>query len=67
MSKPVEAGAAAGAEGGELDSVNVIGDIVQHVAAGQEATCEFTASAGITRESIDINILSPSKVPVSYR
>ena len=52
-----------GAGGGVL---SIVGDVVQHVAAGQEATCEFTA-VGFTKENIDINILSPSKVPVSYR
>lgn len=53
-----------GAGGG--GAINIIGDIVQHVSAGQEAVCELSA-VGYTRESIDINILSPSKVPVSYR
>jgi filamin len=47
-------------------AVSVLGDIVQHVAAGMEASAELSA-AGFGRESIDINVLSPSKVPVSYR
>lgn len=59
------AGVAGGGEGGG-GSLSVIGEIVQHVAAGQEASCEFSAF-GLTRDNIDVNILSPSKVPVSYR
>ena len=47
-------------------AVNVIGELVQHVESGQEASCELSA-VGLSRESIDINVLSPSKVPVSYR
>lgn len=46
--------------------INVIGDIIQHVAAGSDAVCELSA-VGFSRENIDINILSPSKVPVTYR
>ena len=62
------AGTAAGGAGGGGGggAINIIGDIVQHVSAGQEAVCELSA-VGYTRENIDINILSPSKVPVSYR
>ena len=55
------------AGGGPGSAVSVVGDVVQHVAAGQEAAAEFAAAADVARESIDINILSPSKVPVSYR
>ena len=55
--------AVAGVPGAGL---SIIGDIVQHVAAGQEACAEFSA-VEIARENIDVNILSPSKVPVSYR
>ena len=66
MAAPAAPGApgSGGASGGP--AVNIIGDIVQHVSSGQEASCELSA-VGLTRESIDINILSPSKVPVSYR
>ena len=46
--------------------VNVVGDVVQHVASGSETSCELSA-LGCSKENIDINILSPSKVPVSYR
>lgn len=43
-----------------------MGDHVKHVAAGKAATAEISA-VGFQREDIDINILSPSKVPVLYR
>jgi hypothetical protein len=55
-----------GGGGGGIGAVNVIGELVQHVEAGQEASCELSA-VGFNRESVDINVLSPSKVPVSYR
>lgn len=67
MTKSKESEAAAAAAGSDLESINVIGDIVQHVSAGQEASCEFSTSSNIVKENIDVNILSPSKVPVSYR
>ena len=63
---PPAAAAAGGGPAAATGAINIIGDIVQHVSAGQEAVCELSA-VGYTRESIDINILSPSKVPVSYR
>ena len=53
-------------DGGGNGGVNVIGELIQHVESGQEASCEFSA-VGFSRETIDINVLSPSKVPVSYR
>ena len=51
---------------GNANGVNVVGDIVQHVASGSETSCELSA-LGCSKENIDINILSPSRVPVSYR
>ena len=59
-------GGGGGGSGGNGGAVNVIGELVQHVESGQEASCELSA-VGFSRESIDINVLSPSKVPVSYR
>jgi hypothetical protein len=44
----------------------VIGEVVKHTAAKTKATCEISAP-GFTREDVDVNILSPSKIPVSYR
>ena len=44
----------------------VIGEVVKHTAARTKATCEISA-LGYTREDIDVNVLSPSKIPVSYR
>ena len=44
----------------------VIGEVVKHTAARTKATCEISAP-GFTREDVDVNILSPSKIPVSYR
>lgn len=50
----------------ERGGVQLVGDHVKHVAAGKVATAEISA-VGFQREDIDINILSPSKVPVLYR
>ena len=66
MASPGGGGGAGGAGGGNGGAVNVIGELVQHVESGQEASCEISA-VGFSRENIDINVLSPSKVPVSYR
>ena len=44
----------------------VIGEVVKHTAARTKATCEISAP-GYSREDVDVNILSPSKIPVSYR
>jgi len=44
----------------------VIGEVVKHTAARTKATCEISA-LGYSREDIDVNVLSPSKIPVSYR
>jgi hypothetical protein len=44
----------------------VIGEVVKHTAARRKATCEILAQ-GYSREDVDVNILSPSKIPVSYR
>jgi hypothetical protein len=44
----------------------VIGEVVKHTAARTKATCEISAQ-GYSREDVDVNILSPSKIPVSYR
>ncbi len=55
--------------GAQTSPLSVVGENVRHVGAGQEAICHLAASAGatITKDNVDINILSPSKVPVSYR
>ena len=63
---PPPASPGGGGGSGNGGAINVIGELVQHVEAGQEASCELSA-VGFSRESIDINVLSPSKVPVSYR
>jgi hypothetical protein len=44
----------------------VIGVVVNQSAARTKATCEISAQ-GYSREDVDVNILSPSKIPVSYR
>lgn len=46
--------------------VQLIGDHVKHIAVGGSATAELSA-VGYQRDDVDINILSPAKVPVSYR
>jgi hypothetical protein len=45
---------------------NVIGEVVKHTPAKTKAVCEVSA-VGYTREDIDVNVLSPAKIPVSYR
>ena len=46
--------------------VTLVGERSGHIAVGRVATSEIAAT-GFQREDIDINILSPSKVPVLYR
>ena len=64
-------GAAAAADGSPQPAV--VGEMVRHVAAGQEAVCHLTVATpgaqggAINKDNVDINVLSPSKVPVSYR
>lgn len=43
----------------------IVGEVVKHTSARSKATCEISAM-GFAREDIDVNILSPSKVPASY-
>ena len=50
----------------ERAGVSLVGEHVRHIAVGRVATAEISA-VGFQREDIDINILSPSKVPVLYR
>ena len=50
----------------ERAGVSLVGDHVRHIAVGKVAQAEISA-VGFQREDIDINILSPSKVPVLYR
>ena len=50
----------------ERAGVTLVGDHVRHIAVGRVAQAEISA-VGFQREDIDINILSPSKVPVLYR
>ncbi len=45
---------------------SVIGEVVKHTPAKTKAVCEVSA-VGYTREDIDVNVLSPAKIPVSYR
>ena len=44
----------------------VVGEAVKHTAAKSKAVCEISA-VGFQRKEIDVNVLSPTKVPVSYR
>merc|ERR1712154_213775 len=44
--------ASSGGGGGSGSAINVIGELVQHVESGQEASCELSA-LGFSRESID--------------
>ena len=44
----------------------LVGEHVKRIAVGCVANAEISAM-GFQREDIDINILSPSKVPVLYR
>lgn len=46
--------------------VQLVGDHVKHIAVGKVANAELSA-VGFQRDDIDINILSPAKVPVLYR
>jgi len=50
----------------ERAGVTLVGEHVKHIAVGRVASAEISA-VGFQREDIDINILSPSKVPVLYR
>lgn len=50
----------------ERSGVSLVGEHVRHIAVGRVAQAEISA-VGFQREDIDINILSPSKVPVLYR
>lgn len=50
----------------ERSGVTLVGEHVKHIAVGRVASAEISA-VGFQREDIDINILSPSKVPVLYR
>jgi hypothetical protein len=46
--------------------VQLVGEHVKHIAVGRVASAELSA-VGFQREDVDINILSPAKVPVAYR
>ncbi len=46
--------------------VQLVGDHVKHISVGRVANAELSA-VGFQRDDIDINILSPAKVPVLYR
>ena len=45
---------------------SIVGEAVRHTSARTKATCEISA-VGYVREDIDVNVLSTSKVPFSYR
>ena len=47
------------------NKATIVGEVVKHTSARSKATCEISAT-GFTREDIDVNVLSPSKAPVSY-
>ena len=46
-------------------TATIVGEAVRHTSARIKATCEISA-VGHSREDIDVNVLSPSKAPVSY-
>jgi len=46
-------------------TATIVGEAVRHTSARVKATCEISA-VGHSREDIDVNVLSPSKAPVSY-
>ena len=46
--------------------VQLVGEHVKHISVGRVASAELSA-VGFQREDVDINILSPAKVPVAYR
>ena len=46
--------------------VQLVGEHVKHISVGKVAIAELSA-VGFQRDDVDINILSPAKVPVSYR
>ena len=46
-------------------SATIVGEAVRHTSARIKATCEISA-VDYSREDIDVNVLSPSKAPVSY-
>ena len=47
-------------------AASIVGEAVRHTSARTKATCEISA-VDYPREDIDVNVLSPSKAPVSYR
>ena len=50
----------------EERKASVVGEAVKHTAARSKALCEISA-VGFERKDIEVNVLSPSKVPVTYR
>ena len=46
------------------NKATIVGEVVKHTSARSKATCEIAAK-GFAREDIDVNILTPSKVPAS--
>ena len=48
------------------EAATIVGEAVRHSSARSKATCEISA-VGYAREDVDVNVLSPTKVPVSYR
>ena len=59
-------GGGGGVGSGGSGGVQLIGDHVKHISVGRVASAELSA-VGFQRDDIDINILSPAKVPVLYR
>ena len=49
----------------EERKASVVGEAVKHTAARSKALCEISA-VGFERKDIEVNVLSPSKVPVTY-
>ena len=47
------------------NKATIVGEVVKHTSARSKATCEISAR-GFSREDVDVNILTPSKVPASY-
>jgi hypothetical protein len=50
----------------DRSAVQLVGDHVKHISVGNVAVAELSA-VGFQRDDVDINILSPAKVPVAYR
>ena len=45
---------------------SIVGEVVKHTSARSKAFCEISTGNGVVKDDIDIDVKSPSKVPVPY-